>query len=200
MALKEILDKIQSKLPADAGDEITSLIADAKREATTVLSDLASANSESKSRREKLSELQAKYDDLESEKAKLTSPEQKAELERLRKIATDHETLIRTQQEQVINTWNEKAKMFNLPDTDKRKPKVEQIKTRFVFPEGDQKLTHEQAQKNLELYEAIALTGIFDGATPVDTGGGNPKPPNPVDQGKTYRSSGEMIADQLYKT
>ena len=72
MALKEILDKIQANLPADAGAELTSLLADAKREANTVLADLSAANNESKGRREKLTEMVSEIDALKAKLADAT--------------------------------------------------------------------------------------------------------------------------------
>jgi len=61
-----------NSLPADAGNDILSLLADAKREANIVLADLSAANNESKERRLKLAEMSSQIDALNAKLADAT--------------------------------------------------------------------------------------------------------------------------------
>ena len=194
MALKEILDKIQAQLPADAGTDIIALIADAKREASTVLADLSSANSESKSRREKLSEKDAKIAELEQQIAQATSPEAKAEIERLKKIEAKHLETIAAADAQLKTKWAEIAKVLTVDKTDKRHEKVSKIKDRFKLPQNEtDELTIDEIKANLERYDLLESTGYFTAETkPV---GGNP----PITDIRTEFQSPSEVYNSIIK-
>lgn len=185
MALKEILDKIQGKLPADAGEEIMSLLADAKREATTILSDLSSANNESKSRKEKIRELESEKDTLTQEIAKLSSNDNKAEIERLKAIEAEYSAHKADLDNQLIADWKKKAEIFNIPSTDKRHSKIESLKPDFVLSDD---ITVEQARSNLDKFNLLSKANAFDVVTPGTDGKppiGNTNQP-PTNAGEAY--------------
>lgn len=170
MALKEILDKIQGKLPTDIGEEITALLADAKREATTVLSDLSSANNESKTRKEKIRELEAEKDALNQEISKLSTNDNKVEIERLKAIETEFTAHKQELDNKVIADWKAKSEIFNIKETDKRFEKISKIKDRFTLSD---EITVDQARKNLDAYNLLSDAGALD----VVTTGTDGKPP-----------------------
>lgn len=186
MALKEILDKIQGKLPTDIGEDITALLADAKREATTVLSDLSSANSESKTRKEKIRELEAEKDTLNQEISKLSTNDNKAELERLKAIETEFTAHKQELDNKTIAEWKAISEIFNIKDTDKRFPKISKIKDRFVLAD---ELTIDQARENMKNYALLTDAGAFEVESTIDTGGRAPignLPGQPQTAGEAY--------------
>ena len=181
MALKEILDKITNSLPADAGNDILSLLADAKREANTVLADLSAANNESKERRLKLAEMSSQIDALN---AKLADPE----IDSIKEKAIKYDELLQSKKTETLNLW--KAKHQELQqilssDTDKRKDKVAALMPDFSIPAEGEELDADTAAQNLKLYSVLEKAGAF--ADPADTktdfqrksnpGGGETKEP-----------------------
>ena len=179
MALKEILDKITNSLPADAGNDILSLLADAKREANTVLADLSAANNESKERRLKLGEMSSQIDALN---AKL------AEFDSIKEKAAKYDELLQSKKTETLNLW--KAKHQELQkilssDTDKRKDKIAALMPDFSIPAEGEELDADTAAQNLKLYSVLEKAGVF--ADPADTktdfqrksnpGGGESKEP-----------------------
>lgn len=178
MALKEILDRIKSKLPADAGEEINTLLADARREADTVLDDLRSANSESKSRKDKLRDQQNEIDTLKSDLEKFKVSSDSPEFKAMQKKASEYDALLEKQNAEAITEWTERAKVFALPETDPKRKKADAIKADFQFPE---QMTPEVAKENLKAFKLAEKTGYFE--TPESRGtdyghgsGGNPSP------------------------
>lgn len=199
MALKEILDKIMAKLPADAGDEINALLADAKREAATVLADLSSANAESKSRREKLealkSEIEAVKAELEAEKVKANDPE----LDKLRKKASDYDTLQSERNAKIVKEWQEKFTALDAiskSPTDKRKDKVKDLLADFQIPAEGQEITPEIADANLKLYRVAEKAGGL--AEPSEPGTGFQRKSGTDIEKPTFKTSGAAIAASLY--
>ena len=195
MAILDTLRKIAELLPEDSG-EAKALLADARREAKTIVDELHDANAESKSRKETIrqlkSELESKEDFTQTE-SKL-----KAEIESLRKVKAEYDAFRQAEDEKIVNMWLEKAKVFDVDKTDKRFDKLQSLRPKFTFAEGDAKLGVDQAKANLEKLELLELSGalvIPDTRTP------NTQPPAPGKPGEEqpqYRSSGAAIAAQLY--
>ncbi len=163
MPLKEILDKIQDKLPADVGDDITTLLADARREANIVLADLSAANNESKERRLKLSELSAEIDNLKAQLADATKED--PDMESIKKKAAEFDNLIEKQKKEKLEQW--KAKHEELlsivnNDTDKRKDKISALLADFLSPAEGEEYTPEMADANLKLYSVLQKAGAFE--------------------------------------
>ena len=195
MAILDTLRKIADLLPEDSG-EAKALLADARREAKTIVDELHDANAESKSRKETIrqlkSELESKEDFTQTE-SKL-----KAEIEQLKKVKAEYDAFKKAEDEKIVNMWLEKAKVFDVPETDKRHATIQSLRPKFHFAEGDNQVTVEQAKANLASLELLELSGalvIPDTSTP------NTQPPAPGKPGEAqpqYTSSGAAIAAQLY--
>lgn len=187
MAIKEILDRIKNALGADAPAETKALIADAIREADDILDSNASANKESASRKAKIREMEAKIEKLEDDVQKASSPEAKAEYERLKKIEAKHLETQAAADAQLKAKWSEIAKVLNVDKTDKRFEKVSKIKDRFKLPASDtDELSIDDIKSNLERYDLLDTTGYF--APETKATGGNP--PANLGAGE-YKTSGE---------
>lgn len=191
MAIKDILKQIASKLPEDSG-EAKALVADAIREADDILDTLSSANKESAGRKQKIRELESERDTLKDSLEKASGNDQKAEIERLKKIEAQYQA-IQTETETKIKTqWAEKAKVFAGDKTSKLFEKAEMVKGDFIFPEEGQELTIDQINANLKAFSLLEKTGHFTADT-KPTGGEPPKTGDP----ETPTSSGAAIAAQL---
>lgn len=159
MPIKEILDRIKSTLGADAPAEISALIADAVREAQDILDSLSAANKESASRKAKIRELETELEAKNSELEKASSSNTKAELERLKKIEAEYLQHKQEEEQKLIQAWQEKAKIFEVKDTDPLYETVSKIKDKFVL-DGD--ITPEIAQKNLAAMQLLETAGVFN--------------------------------------
>ena len=195
MAITDLLNKLADLLPEDSG-EAKALLADAKREAQTIIDDLKSANGESKARKELIRELKAELESKED--FTHTESKLKAEIESLRKVKAEYDAFRKAEDEKIVNMWLEKAKVFDVDKTDKRFDKLQSLRPKFHFAEGDNQVSVEQAKANLEKLELLELSGalvIPDTSTP------NTQPPAPGKPGEAqpqYQSSGAAIAAQLY--
>lgn len=174
MAIKEILQAIAAKLPEEMASE-KAQIAGAIREVDSIYDDLKSANAESKSRKEKIRELQS---ELES-KADFSDTEKKlkAEIERLKGVEAEYQTVKTAEQQKIVNTWKEKSKVFEVEKTAKNFDKISKLKTQFSFPDGE--IDFDTAKSNLEKFSLLEVAEAFsvaDGKTPND------KAPNPNDK------------------
>lgn len=168
MTLKEILAKIKAQLGADASTEIIGLLADAERQATDVQEALSSANKESAGRKARIRELETELETKTDEVTKLSNSTDKAELERLRKIETDYQAHRKAEQDKLIASWAEKAKVFtDTPNTNPLFEKLTKLKDKFVL-EGE--ITPEIAQKNLEAYSLLETAGVFTTPAPQPSG------------------------------
>ena len=195
MAITDLLNKLANLLPEDSG-EAKALLADAKREAQTIIDDLKSANGESKARKEQIRELKAELESKEDFSA--TESKLKAEIESLRKVKAEFDAFRKAEDEKIVNMWLEKSKVFDVDKTDKRFDKLQSLRPKFAFAEGDNQVSVEQAKANLEKLELLELSGalvIPDTRTP------NTQPPatgKPGEAQPQYTSSGAAIAAQLY--
>jgi chromosome segregation ATPase len=187
MALKEILDKITNSLPADAGNDILSLLADAKREANTVLADLSAANNESKERRLKIAEMSSQIDALNAKLADATKAD--PELDSIKEKAAKYDELLQSKKTETLNLWKAKHQELQkilASDTDKRKDKIAALMPDFSIPAEGEELDADTAAQNLKLYSVLEKAGVF-ADDPADTktdfqrksnpGGGETKEP-----------------------
>ena len=198
MAIKEILDRIKAKLGAD-DTEARALLADAEREVNDILDSKQSADKESKQRKEKIRDLESQLDAKTAEIEKLSAQDNKAELDRLRKIETEYQTKLKTEDDALATAWAEKAAIFNLPETDKRHGKINALKSKFQFGTDETPLAIDAIKSNMEKFELLRETGIFDDVTPAPATG-NP-PVTPTHTGQPATSSGQSFANKLgYKT
>lgn len=170
MAIKEILQSIASKLTEEQS-ELKAQIAGAIREVDTVLDDLKAANSESRTRKEKIREMQAEIDKAKDELEKASGSDQKAEIERLKKIEAQYLAIQTETETKLKNTWAEKAKVFAGDKSSKLFEKAEKVKSRFILPTEGSELTIDQISRNLEAFTLLEDTGYFTAET-TQTGGG----------------------------
>jgi len=185
MAIKELLQAIAAKLPEEMAAE-KAQIAGAIREVDSIYDDLKSANAESKSRKEKIRELQSELEN----KADFSETEKKlkAEIERLKTVETEYNTVKTAEQQKIVNTWKEKSKVFEVEKTAKNFDKISKLKEKFAFPEGD--IDFETASKNLEKYELLESAGAFEVA---DTKTPNWTPPKQNNGSDIPESSGQAL-------
>jgi len=195
MAIKEILDRIKAKLGAD-DTEARALLADAEREVNDILDSKQSADKESKQRKEKIRDLESQLDAKTAEIEKLSSQDNKAELDRLRKVEAEYQTKLKTEDDALATAWADKAKVFELPETDKRHGKINALKGKFQFGTEDAPLAIDAIKSNLEKFELLRETGIFDDVTPAPATG-NP-PVTPANVPTPPQTSGAAIAQMLY--
>jgi len=195
MAILDTLRKIADLLPEDSG-EAKALLADARREAKTIVDELHDANAESKSRKETIRQLKSELESKED--FAHTESKLKAEIESLRKVKAEYDAFRQAEDEKIVNMWLEKAKVFDIPETDKRHAMIQALRPKFTFAEGDAKIGVDQAKANLEKLELLETTGVFE--IPKDRTP-NTQPPAPGKPGEAqpqYTSSGAAIAAQLY--
>jgi len=57
--------------------------------------------------------------------------------------------------------WEDKSKIFDIENTDKRFDKVSEMKDSFVFAAEGEELTPEQMKANVEKYTLLEKTGVF---------------------------------------
>ena len=190
MAIKDILDRIQTNLGEAITPEVKALLADAKREADDILDSKSAVDRESKSRKEKIRELEAQLETAKTEASKAQSPEALAELKRLKEIETKHNAMLADSDAKLKATWAEKSKILTQDKTSKLYDKVEKVKARFITAQEGTELTSDDIRKNLDTFELLESTAYFT-TEPVDTGG--KAPANPANQSTTYKSSGEAI-------
>lgn len=171
--LTEILSKLAGMLPEESG-EAKALLAEARREASSLYDDLKSANAESASRKTKLRELQAELDS----KQDFTETERKlkAEIEDLRKVKAEFDGYKAAEDAKVIQAWTEKAAAFNTKPEDKLHDKYQAIKPDFHWAAEGKELSAAEAKDNLTKFGLLEKAGAF--ALP-ETKTPNTTPPNP---------------------
>lgn len=191
MALKEILDKIQKGLHADADSNLRSMIADAIEEASTVIESNGAKNRESERLRKQNEALQEAIEAKENEIKALKSDDKSAEIERLKAIETEFTAHKQELDNKVIADWKAKSEIFNIKETDKRFEKISKIKDRFTLSD---EITVDQARKNLDAYNLLSDAGAFD----VVTTGTDGKPPiTPAGDKPVYKNSAEATLAKL---
>ena len=198
MAIKQILDKIKGTLGADASAELSSLIADAIREADDMTDSLASVNKESKSRKEKIREMEAQLESLNEKLANNDPSKHQAEIDRLKQIEGKYNEVLTSQESELRQKWQEYAKVFSVDKTDKRYEIVTSVKDQFKFADADAELPIEHVKANLASYELLQKAKAFDAPAP-----GSPQPaPKPLDgqDVSKFQSGGQALAAKLSKT
>lgn len=172
MAITDLLNKLANLLPEDSG-EAKALLADAKREAQTIIDDLKSANGESKARKEQIRELKAELESKEDFTA--TESKLKAEIERLCKVEAEYQDYLKAEDIKVVNAWTEKAKVFEVQEHDKRYERIQAVKADFAWAAEGKTLTAAEAKSNLEKLGLLEKAGAF--AMP-ETQTPNTRPPD----------------------
>jgi hypothetical protein len=193
MAIKEILDRIKAKLGSD-DSEATALVADAIREANDIMESLQSANKESASRKTKIRELESELEKSKDEVTKLSGQDNKAELDRLRKVELDHQTYLKAEDDKLRAAWEQRAAIFAIPETDKRHAQIQKIKPDFAFAEGDTPLAIDAIKNNMRLADTLSKAGVFDEPKPQPAQG---TPPISTSTPTHSATSGEAVLNLL---
>lgn len=192
MAIKELINQVIGQLTGDGADAQKDVLRKAISEAETMQEQLIQANGEAKTRKEKVREAEAKISELNDQIEKLNNIT--PELEQYKKKAAELDNYKQQQYEQRLTQWTEKAKVFDVKETDKAFEKMSKAKAKFTFPADDKTpLTDEQIDANLKAYDLLDMAGFFT-VTDDDKGGGFPRPGNQGNEG-----SGNPYANKLKK-
>jgi len=160
MTIKEIVAQVRAKLPAEASAEIGTLLSEIEREGNTLLADRTAANHESSSRKEKIRELTANIETLNTEitTAKTDLETEKKNSEGLTQYKTKWETDKVKRDEANAAKWTERAKIFDLKETDDGYEQIGKVKVYYKFGE---ELTPDEITANLAKAAEHEALGLF---------------------------------------
>lgn len=196
MTIQEILERISAKVGTEM-PEVSSLIAEAKRESQVNYEDYLAVCKENKARRLNERELESKLETKDAEILKLSNSDTKGEIERLRKIESEYQTKLKADEDTLRASWEERAKIFELPTTDKRYAQIQKIRTDFAFAEENAPLGIDAIKNNMRLADTLTKAGVFDEPNPAPAQFTPPRTPDNIAVAKT---SGEAILNLLPKS
>lgn len=160
MGLKELLDKIQRQIPADAEQTLRDSVADAITEASVITDSLGAKNRENEKRRNENTELQSKIEAHTAEIARLKAANDSDETKALRAKADKYDALMKEQASAAISKWKEAdAKLAAITTADKRHDAVTNLRSKLRKAEEGKELDHEAAKYNLELFDVFVGAG-----------------------------------------
>lgn len=168
MGLKETLDKVKLSIGADNA-EANALVADAIREASDVLDSLSSANRESAGRKTKIRELEAELETVKTDLDAAKKNDIQPEIDRLKKIEAEFQEHKKNQAQALRDSWAEKAKRFDVAETDARHGKITKLREQFAWADEGKELEIDAVQANLKAFTIAELAGMFDEVKPADT-------------------------------
>jgi len=161
MEIKDIIAQVRAKLPAEGiPAEVGSLLSDVIRRGDELLSDRSAANNESKTRKEKIRELESNIETLNTEitTAKTELETEKKNSEELTGFKTKWEADKTARDEKNKTQWDETAKLFDLPETDERSAQM--IKLKQYYKMGD-KITPEDIAFNIAKSKEHQDLGLY---------------------------------------
>lgn len=175
MAIKELVDQVRSQLSSEESEKVGAFLEQIKNEAQALSDAKSASDSESKSRKLKIRDLEEKVENLELDiggyKKKIESFDT-TELEKERDtFKTKYSNLLKREQGTFISSF----------DKIKDHPKFEKAKAKFVIPEFDEEkkeykwdsLKTEDLEKNVEsLNELNQLDYFADESTGGSPSGG----------------------------
>ena len=180
MEIKDIIAQVRAKLPAEAPAEITTLLSDIVRRGDELLSDRSSANNESKTRKEKIRELEATIETnkTEARTAKEAADVWAKEKEELGTYKEKWEASRTKADEANKAKWETIKAKFDVKETEPEFDAIAKIKKYYVLTD---ELTPVQIEANIKQAEQHTELGLFtiDKAEPP----GTPKGKD-VDSGK----------------
>jgi len=180
--IKDVIAQIRAKLSDEELSKVSGLLSQVEREGDDLGSDLSAANHESKTRKEKIRELQSQIDgsgDL-SEKHKAEVEKLKAEVKELKGYKTEIETFKAKELETFTTQFDGIVKQLTVEETDPKFKKYKLIKDKFKLAEEGKTLTADEIKANLEIYNlAKEFGGLEDDGSFED--GANPKGQPPKD-------------------
>lgn len=177
--IKDVIAQVRAKVNPEELEKIESLLSQVIREESAILSDLSAANHESKTRKEKIRELQDQIEskeDIKSEyERKLKDKED--EIEQLKGIEGEYNEFKNRQNKNLEKEWNNIYEKLNVKETDPKYEHYQKVLNKMII---EDEMTADIIQKNLEVYNYAK-----------EFGGLNIKP----QKGDETKHPGEVIED-----
>ena len=153
--IKDIVAQVRAKLSDEEQSKVSDLLSQITREESNILGDLSNANHESKTRKDKIRELQSKLeddsdskDDYEGKLGKL-----KTEIEELKGFKTQLDDFKSNELKESTNAFNKIITSLTVEETDPKYETYQKVLGKLVLAEDDKELTAEQIKANLTIYE-----------------------------------------------
>jgi glycerol-3-phosphate cytidylyltransferase-like family protein len=181
MAVRDLIKKVRTALPADALELVADTLAAMDREAVTMESALKGANSSDAERRIALRDKDKEIQRLNDQIAELDGL--KSQITELEGFKKKYDEVVETQNAQVIGKWKDVSSVFDVKETDPNFEKYNRVKSDFVLTDD---ITPEQAKQNLKTYEIYQKAGFFGSH---ETPPGDDNPP----KGKRIQSSNDPL-------
>jgi DNA repair exonuclease SbcCD ATPase subunit len=168
MSIKDIIAKVRTKVDPENLEKIDSLLSDVIRAESELIADRSSANEESRTRKEKIRELETTIETMktETEAIRKEAADKDTKITDLEKVKTAWESA-KTERETAAKTeWDGIKKRFDVKETDKGFDQINKIKKYYTFADN---LTPEQISRNLEIakqHEELGLFSVDPTATP----------------------------------
>lgn len=179
MKIKELIDRVRSKLSSEELEQVNSLLSEIARAEAEILADRSAANEESKNRKNKIRELETTIEEINGklEAANNTIADNETKTKELEEYKTKWESAKIEREKNNLEKWNKLKTRFDVKETDSNYDKVQKLKSYYVF---DEEITPEQIQKNLELMKRDEDLGLFstDERKPPDMKKGDEKTPD----------------------
>jgi len=153
--IKDIVAQVRAKLSDEEQSKVSDLLSQITREESNILGDLSNANHESKTRKDKIRELQSKLeddsdskDDYEGKLGKL-----KDQIEELKGFKTQLDDFKSNELKESTNAFNKIITSLTVEETDPKYETYQKVLGKLVLAEDDKELTAEQIKANLTIYE-----------------------------------------------
>ena len=189
MAIKEIVAQVRAKLSDEELSKVSDLLSQITRGGADLQEDLNSANHESKTRKEKIRELQkdidGKGDSKEDYESKLAKKD--TEIGELKGFKEKYETFQTNELKLTTEKFNKIVSGLTVEETDPKYATYKKVLDKLTLAGKDETLTYEQINANLAIYGYAEEFGAlklskedFDnGANP--NGGANVSEDDPLD-------------------
>ena len=169
MAIKEIVAQVRAKLSDEEVSKVSDLLSQITREGADLAEDLSSANHESKTRKEKIRELQkdvdGKGDSKEDFERKLAKKD--VELGELKGFKEKFETFQAKELKDTTVRFDKIVKGLSVDETDPKYETYKKVLDKFTLAGKDETLTIEQIKANSTIYEYAKEFGALN----IDEGG-----------------------------
>lgn len=177
MAIKEIVAQVRAKLSPEELDKVSELLSSITREEVDLREDLTSANQESKSRKEKIRELQKQIDDKGDSKEDYDTKIAKkdAEIKELNELKVKYEKFQADELKNTTDKFDKIVKGLTVKETDPEYETYQKVLGKLTLADKDTPLTSEQIKANLTIYEYAKEFGALKIDESDFDEGANPK-------------------------
>lgn len=170
MNIKDMIAQVRAKLSSEEVEKVNGLLSEIVRAEDDLLSDRSAANNESKSRKEKIRELESNIEEINGKLSEYESKVANFENEKQDLISYKEKWEAEQEQrnEQNKQKWNELSKRFEVEETDPKFEQMQKLKAYYKF--GDE-LTADDIKHNISLAEQHNELGLFtiEQKTPPNT-------------------------------